>query len=94
MSDLETAVAKLREKLDGTDFAGSVKFEVEGTGAIMVDGDGVRIGEGEAEIVVKGDLDTFRDLFGGDLDPTQAFMTGRIEIEGEMAAAMQLVQYL
>ncbi|MEM9781363.1 MAG: SCP2 sterol-binding domain-containing protein [Pseudomonadota bacterium] len=94
MSDLESAAEKLREKLEGKDFPGSVKFEVEGAGAIIVDSAGVRIEDGDAELTVKGDLDTFRDMFGGDLDPTQAFMTGRIEVDGDMGAAMQLVQYL
>lgn len=94
MSELESAAAKLREKLAGRDFDGSVKFEVEGAGAIVIDADGVRVGDGEAELTVMGDMDTFRDMFSGDLDPTQAFMTGRIRIDGDMGAAMKLVQYL
>ncbi|MEO1468566.1 MAG: SCP2 sterol-binding domain-containing protein [Pseudomonadota bacterium] len=94
MSDLEAAAAKLREKIEGKDFDGSVRFEVEGQGAIVVDGAGVRVADDPAELTVRGDLDTFRDMFGGALDPTQAFMTGRIEVDGDMSAAMKLVQYL
>lgn len=91
---LEKAAAKLREKLEGKGFDGSVKFDVPGEGTIMVDADGVRVGEGEAEITVSGDLDTFKDMFAGDLDPTSAFMTGKISVDGDMGAAMKLVQYL
>ncbi|MEL7137458.1 MAG: SCP2 sterol-binding domain-containing protein [Pseudomonadota bacterium] len=95
MSDaLNSAAEKLREKLDGKDFEGSVKFEVTGEGSIVADGGGVRVADEDAEVTVIGDLDTFRDLFGGELDPTSAFMTGKIKIEGEMGAAMKLVQYL
>ncbi|MEM6944726.1 MAG: SCP2 sterol-binding domain-containing protein [Pseudomonadota bacterium] len=43
---------------------------------------------------MSGDLDTFRDLFDGALDPTSAFMTGKIKIDGDMGAAMKLVQFL
>ncbi|MEM6679795.1 MAG: SCP2 sterol-binding domain-containing protein [Pseudomonadota bacterium] len=95
MSDnLEGAAAKLRSKLEGTGFSGSVKFAIEGEGAIMVDGEGVSIGDGEADITVSADLETFRDLFDGALDPASAFMTGRIKIDGDMSAAMKLVQYI
>ncbi|MEM6488869.1 MAG: SCP2 sterol-binding domain-containing protein [Pseudomonadota bacterium] len=94
MSDLESAAEKLRGKLEGKDFEGSVKFAVEGLGSIIADAGGVRVGEGEAEITVNGSLDTFRDLFGGDLDPTQAFMTGKISVDGDMSAAMKLVHFL
>lgn len=91
---LEAAAEKLREKLDGQGFTGSVKFDVEGEGAIVADGDGVRLGDEDAELTISGDLDTFRDLFDGSLDPTSAFMTGKIKIDGDMGAAMKLVQFL
>ncbi|MEL6338150.1 MAG: SCP2 sterol-binding domain-containing protein, partial [Pseudomonadota bacterium] len=80
---LEKAAAKLREKLEGKDFEGSVKFDVPGEGAILVDADGVRVGEGDAELTVSGDIETFKDMFSGDLDPTSAFMTGKITVDGE-----------
>jgi putative sterol carrier protein len=92
--NLESAAEKLRQKLAGQDFEGSVRFDVEDEGSILVDAAGVRVGEGEADVVVLGDLETFRELFGGELDPTSAFMTGRIQVEGDMGAAMKLVQYL
>ncbi|MEM7498054.1 MAG: SCP2 sterol-binding domain-containing protein [Pseudomonadota bacterium] len=92
--NLESAAEKLRGKLDGKDFSGSVKFDIDGEGSIVADGTGVRVGEEEAEVTVSGDLDTFRDLFDGELDPTSAFMTGKIRIDGDMGAAMKLVQYL
>ncbi|MEL7348058.1 MAG: SCP2 sterol-binding domain-containing protein, partial [Pseudomonadota bacterium] len=65
-----------------------------GEGAILVDADGVRVGEGDAELTVSGDIETFKDMFSGDLDPTSAFMTGKITVDGDMGAAMKLVQYL
>ena len=95
MSDaLGKAAEMLKAKMEGQDFDGSVKFTVEGMGAIMVDAGGVRVEDGEAEVTIAATLDTFQDLFGGDLDPTEAFMTGKISVDGDMGAAMKLVQYL
>ena len=90
MSDIVTgAVAVLTEKLSGP-FDGSAKFEIEGAGAILIDGDGVRAEDGEADVTLKADAETFQAILDGDLDPTAAFMTGRLEVDGDMASAMKL----
>ena len=39
-------------------------------------------------------LDTFREIFDGELSPTSAYMTGRMTIEGDMSVAMKLSQVL
>ncbi|MGF1550929.1 MAG: SCP2 sterol-binding domain-containing protein [Paracoccaceae bacterium] len=91
---LESAAEKLRGKLAGQNFEGSVRFDVPGEGSITADGQGVRVAEDEADLVVTGDIDTFRAMFDGELDPTQAFMTGKITIDGDMGEAMKLAQYL
>ena len=36
------------------------------------------------------DTDTFRAILDGNLNPTAAFMTGRLRIAGDMGAAMRL----
>jgi putative sterol carrier protein len=36
------------------------------------------------------DTDTFRAILEGALNPTAAFMTGRLRIAGDMGAAMRL----
>lgn len=94
MSDLiEGAVAKLRERLpDG--FAGLAKFVIEGEGAIMLDATGVRAGDGEADVTLRASAETFRALLAGDLDPTRAFMSGGLAIEGSMGLAMKLAAAL
>lgn len=92
MSDVITAaVAALAEKLGGG-FDGSAKFEIEGEGAIIVDGSGVRAaGEGEdADVTMTADSDTFQDILSGELNPTAAFMGGRLKVDGDMGTAMKL----
>lgn len=90
MSDaIEQAVVALNDKL-GTGFDGTAKFVIEGDGAIMLDADGARAGDEDAEVTMTADADTFREILTGDLNPTTAFMSGRLKIDGDMGAAMRL----
>ncbi|MEO0751982.1 MAG: SCP2 sterol-binding domain-containing protein [Pseudomonadota bacterium] len=90
MSDMiNAAVAALAEKL-GDGFSGSAKFVIEDEGAITVDGDGVRAADDDAEVTLTADADTFQAIIDGDMDPTSAFMQGRLKVDGDMGAAMKL----
>lgn len=95
MSDvIEQAVAALNEKLAGSGFDGSAKFMIENEGAIMLDGDGARAADEEADVTMTADADTFREILEGELNPTAAFMSGRLKIDGDMGAAMRLAPVL
>ncbi len=86
---IDAAVAALNQKLSGG-FDGSAKFVIPGEGAIMMDGAGVRAGDDEAEVTLTADADTFRAILDGDLNPTAAFMSGKLSVDGDMGAAMRL----
>ncbi|RKT30838.1 SCP-2 sterol transfer family protein [Roseovarius halotolerans] len=90
MSDLiNSAVNALNEKMsDG--FDGNAKFVIENEGAIMVDGDGARAADEEAEVTLTADADTFQAILDGDMDPTAAFMSGKLSVDGDMGTAMKL----
>jgi putative sterol carrier protein len=91
---LDAAVAALREKFAAADFEGSVKFEVEDEGAICFV-DGQIAGEDcEADVTISATLSTFREIFDGELSPTAAYMSGRMQIDGNMTTAMKLSQVL
>ncbi len=95
MSDvINQAVEALNGKLSGSGFDGTAKFVIEGEGAIVMDGDGARAADDEAEVTMTADADTFRSILEGDLDPTAAFMSGRLKIDGDMGAAMRLAPAL
>lgn len=86
---IEAAVAALSEKIaDG--FDGSAKFVVQGEGSVMIDADGVRAGDGDADVTLSADAETFSALLEGQLDPTAAYMSGRLAIDGDMGMAMRL----
>lgn len=89
---IEAAVAALSAKMDGADFDGSAKFEIEGEGAVIIDADGVREAtDGEAaDVTMSADADVFQDIMSGDLNPTSAFMSGKLKLDGDMGTAMKL----
>ncbi|MCC1481227.1 SCP2 sterol-binding domain-containing protein [Roseibaca sp. Y0-43] len=90
MSDiLDHAIKALSEKL-GDGYDGTAKFQIEGEGSIMVDSDGVREGDDEADVTMIASVDTFRGILDGSVNPTMAFMSGNLKIEGSMGAAMKL----
>ena len=86
---IDAAVAALNEKMTGG-FDGLAKFVIEGEGSIVVDSDGARAGEDDTDVTLTADADTFQAMMSGDLNPTNAFMTGKLTVDGDMGLAMQL----
>ena len=92
MSDvIQSGVSALNERLDGG-FEGTAKFVVEEEGAILIDEAGAREATGaeEAEVTMTADAETFRSILDGALNPTSAFMSGQLKVDGDMGAAMKL----
>lgn len=91
MSDIvAAAVEALNRRLDGSGFDGIAKFVIEGAGALVIDADGARAGEDDADVTLTADAETFEAILAGDLSPTAAFMSGKLAIDGDMGAAMRL----
>ena len=91
MSEIvEGAVRALNEKLDGEGLDGSIKLVIDGEGAVRIDETGASADDGEADCVLSASADTFQALLAGELDPTSAFMSGRLRVEGDMGLAMKL----
>jgi len=91
MSDvIDAAVAALNEKLSGAEFDGTAKFVIEGEGAVMMDSAGARAGDDEADVTLTADVDTFQSILSGEMNPTGAFMSGKLAVDGDMGMAMKL----
>ena len=91
MNDIvRQAITVLDEKLGSTSFDGSAKFSIEGEGNVIIDSNGVRSGEEETDVTLTADAETFQEILSGELDPTSAFMGGRLRVEGDMGTAMRL----
>lgn len=89
---ISTAVEALSAKLPS--FDGVAKFVIPGEGAIMIDGVGVRAGDDEADVTLTAEADVFRAILDGEMNPTSAFMSGKLAVDGNMGLAMQLAATL
>ena len=95
MSDIvNEAVVVLNEKLAGSDFDGTAKFDIEGEGTVMMDENGARAADEEADVTLSADAETFQSILEGDTNPTSAFMPGKLKIDGDMGMAMKLAAVL
>ena len=94
MSDVITAaVAALSKKL-ANGFDGVAKFVIPGEGAIMADASGVRAADEPADVTLTAEAEVFRAILEGEMNPTMAFMTGKLKIDGSMGLAMKLAAVL
>ena len=91
---LEKAVVAINDKMAGATFDSSVKFKVEDEGSIVVDNEGVRVSDEETDYTLIANLDVFTKILDGDINATEAYMTGSLKVEGSMSAAMELSSIL
>lgn len=96
MSDIvNQAVAALSEKVQGG-FDGTAKFQIEGEGAVLISSAGAEAVSEDtaADVTMIADAETFAGIMDGSQNPTAAFMTGKLKIEGDMGMAMKLSSVL
>lgn len=86
---IDTAVEQLSAKVAGG-FDGVAKFVIKGEGAIMLDGTGVRAGDEAADVTLTASAEVFKAILDGEMNPTMAFMTGKLSVDGSMGLAMKL----
>ncbi|MBE0412647.1 SCP2 sterol-binding domain-containing protein [Yoonia sp.] len=84
------AVAALNAKMNGAGFDGTAKFVIEGEGSIIINADGARAGEEDADVSLTASTETFKAILDGEMNPTTAFMTGKLSVDGDMGQAMKL----
>lgn len=90
---LESSTDAVREKVStASGFDHTVKFDFGDDGKIYVDGNEntVTNDDADAECTVTMTLENFEKMIAGDLDPTTAFMMGKLKVSGDMGVAMKL----
>lgn len=93
MSDVVAAAVKaLNEKLDGGGIDGTVKFIIEDEGAVLIDDTGASASDAgaQADCTMTANRETFEGILDGEVNPTAAFMSGRLKVDGDMGLAMKL----
>ena len=91
MSDiLNQAMKALNIKLDDNGFDGIAKFSITGEGSVIMDSNGARISDAEADVTLSASAEVFQEIMEGSQNPTRAFMTGKLTIDGDMGMAIKL----
>jgi len=91
MSDVITAaVAALNEKMGGEGFSGTAKFAIEDEGSIIIDENGASASDADADVTLTASAEVFQAILEGEQNPTAAFMTGKLKVDGDMGLAMKL----
>jgi putative sterol carrier protein len=74
-------------------------FDIDGAGqwTVAVDDGEVAVSEGasaDADCTLRSSEESFERIVSGELNPTSAYMTGKLKIKGDMGAAMRLQKLL
>lgn len=85
---------EMDKRLSGSGFDRAVKIDLGADGSIMIDGENVSTNGGDADCTISMSKEDFEALAAGDLNPTAAFMQGKMKVDGDMSAAMALSQVL
>ena len=87
--EIQEAIKSLQEKMGNEEIDGSIKFEIENVGSIVIDAGVVKESNDETDCTLSGELETFMEIFRGDTSSTAAFMGGKLKIDGSMGTAMK-----
>lgn len=91
---MDEIAAKIREHVSSGSFSRSIKFDCGADGVVVIDGATVSTTDAPADCTVAVSKDNLESMMAGELNPTMAFMMGKIKVTGDMSVAMQLSQVL
>ncbi len=84
----------MRERVENGSFDRVVKFDCGDDGVLVIDNQTIGTEDKPADCTIKVSLEDLTAIVGGELDPTGAFMQGKLQVEGDMGVAMKLGQVL
>jgi putative sterol carrier protein len=97
MASVKEFFDNLESQADASKTAGmnnSYVFDIEGAGqwTVRVEDGKVSVAEGtqDADATISASEETFEKIVSGDQNPTTAYMTGKLKIQGDMGAALKL----
>jgi len=87
---LEQLTESVRGKVAGGGIEESVKFDLGDDGKIFIQGSDVSNEDKDADCTISISSEDLGELLSGDLNPTAAFMGGKMKVDGDMSVAMKL----
>lgn len=79
---------------ENSGFNAKLKFDFEGKGIVLLDGksvpNSVSNANDPADCTIVVSLETFEKMIKREIDPTMAFMQGKLKVQGDMSVAMRL----
>lgn len=73
---------------------GTAKLVLTDVGAVMLDADGARIGDGPADVTLTAREEVFRRILSGDQNAMMAAMTGKLRVDGSTTRALKIAEIL
>ncbi len=89
LSEVTQSVTEKLKLMSG-DLGSTVKFLFPDETVIHVEGQNVTNENKDADCVVSVELSDLKDMLSGELNPMQAFMGGKMKVDGDMSVAMKL----
>ncbi len=91
---LQELTERFNQRVDGKDaFGFSVKFDLGDTGVIFIAGGSAPIkvsnDNGDADTTFIMTAEDLKAMLSGDLAPMNAYMQGKLKVDGDVAKAMQ-----
>ena len=98
MADVREFFEGLESRVDPSRTAGmnnTYVFDIAGAGqwTVAVDDGRVSVTDGasaDADCTIASSAENFERIVAGELNPTSAYMTGKLKVKGDMGAAMKL----
>ncbi|MDA8553313.1 MAG: SCP2 sterol-binding domain-containing protein [Alphaproteobacteria bacterium] len=92
---VEAIQSKLTELLgSGAGLDGSLKMNFGDDGVVRIEGTEVTTDDTDADATITITLEDAVAMMEGDLNPTMAFMQGKLSVDGNMGMAMKLSNLL
>jgi putative sterol carrier protein len=92
---LEEITTGMRQRVgDDAGLGATVKFDFGDAGLVYLDGksvpNSVSNEDVEADCTIRMSMDDFISMSKGEIDPTTAFMMGKLKVDGDMTIALKL----